>query len=106
MKLPWSPKLPVIDVSGFNLEKPDAHPWMTFWPKTEQENEALEKALDVDANLLRAAKEFGRHSRKVANYDKNSIEYFSRLQTIGVTPSGNLVVLEIQTWIVEGYPSY
>jgi hypothetical protein len=101
MKLPWSPKLPVINLSGFHLEKPDKQPWITLAPKSEQENAALEKALDIPAVFKRFRIGLVQHRAKVANKQENSVEYFSRLERIGVTPSGNFVVVQNQVWIAR-----
>jgi hypothetical protein len=94
MKLPRSRKLPVINLSGFHLEKPDKQPWMTLAPKSEQENAALQKALDMPAVVKRFTVRLHQHRAKVARYDENSVEHFSTLERIGITANGNFVVVQ------------
>jgi hypothetical protein len=99
MKLPWHPK--VVDLSGFELEDWDG--WMAVTCRSEEEKIALEKLINVPALLKRLSKEFNR--RRKPNRPEGTVEYYSKLQRIGVTPQGSLVAIESKIWILDGKPN-
>ena len=107
MKLPWSnPKLPVIDLSRFHLEKSDAKAWMILRPQSEKEADALQKVLRTDAVMYRLTKGcVERRRRANIKKEENSVEFYSRLERIAVTPHDNFIAIESQLWIVKGEPT-
>lgn len=100
MKLPWKPKLPVIDLSGFQLDKRDK--WMVVTARNEDEKQLLDKLLDLPALSKRLSKGLNERSRRVANKQENSVEFFSRLERIGVTPDDDFVAVESEIWVIAG----
>jgi hypothetical protein len=102
MNLPWSPKLPVINLSGFHFEPMGTKPWKVLAPRSEEEWAALKRSLGLAAILKHLAIGFKERRAKIADrQEDNCFEFYSRLEKAGVTPSGDIIAVESQMWVLN-----
>src|SRR4029077_5178721 len=78
-------------------------PWMAIAVQSKEQLAALDKLLGIgrlSRRLSRGLIEEGQRTGKPRS--KDLFEFYSRLELVGITPSGELIVVESRIWVLGG----